>query len=144
MFYNRHGKVVNNVVPNHQSRLPVVEFKSQKAKPLLLKLSRLLIPSERYNLLIGRGGELGLIAIQWDPMGDYQVKMKPNVCELRLAAFRGMRNAQYQSAFKIGRTVLVVELPSARHELERWWYRVPTVSDNPGDRLRKLSSMHQV
>lgn len=144
MFYNRHGKVVHNLLPNHASRLPIVEFKSRKAKPLVLKLSRSLVPGDRYNLLIGRGQEFGLIAIQWDHMGEYAVEMKPQVCKLRLAAYRGMRNAEYQSAFKVGRSVLLVELPRARHELERWWYHVPNVSDNPGDRLRKLAQMHNV
>jgi hypothetical protein len=99
---------------------------------------------ENYDILIGRGSELGLIAIKWSLHGEYLVKIKPQVCEIRLAPFRGMKNVTYQSSFQVGRQVLIVPLPPARHELERWWYKLPDVSDNPGDRLRQLSNMHGV
>lgn len=144
MFYDRSGRLIQNILPNHAERLPQVEVVSRNAKPLMARVSRILVPYETYDIFLGRGAEKDLVAIHWNPHGEYKVKMKPEVCELRLAPIIGIRDENYQSTFKIGRRALVFKLPNARHENERWWGRVPDVSDNPGDLRRNLAKMHRV
>ena len=138
MFYDRDGRVVQNILPNHDDRRPQVELTSRVQQPLLARVSRILVPCQRYNLFIGRGNELGLVAIHWDEKGEYAVRMKPRVCELRLSPIICLKDDTYRSAFKLGRQVLIFRIPDARHELESWWNRLPDVSDNPGDRVRNL------
>lgn len=139
MFYDRDGLLVQNILPNHPDRRPQVELTSRVRQPLLARVSRILVPCQRYNLFIGRGNELGLVAIHWDEKGEYAARMKPLVCELRLSPIICLKDDTYLSSFQLGRRVLIFKLPEARHELEKWWRRLPDVSDNPGDRVRNLA-----
>lgn len=139
MFYDRYGRVVQNILPNHEDRRPQVELTSRVQQPLLARISRILVPCQRYNLFIGRGKENGLVAIHWDEKGEYAARMKTRVCELRLSPIIGLHDDTYRASYKLARQVLIFRIPQAHHELERWWYRLPDVSDNPGDRVRKLS-----
>jgi len=143
MFYARSGNLIQNILPNHRDRLPVCELVSRNSKPIVLRLSRILVPVDRYDLLIGRGKELGYAAILWNEEGEYQVQMNPQICELRLAAVRGIRNEKYRSTFTVGRRILQFRLPDARHEVDKWWYKLPRVQDNPVKLREKLLSTHR-
>lgn len=139
MFYDRDGRVVQNILPNHADRLPQIELTARVGQPILARVSSILVPCQRYNLFIGRGDQLGLVAIHWDPQGEYGARMKPKMCELKLSPIISLKDDTYKPAFKLGRTVLIFRVPESHHEKEQWWRRLPDVSDNPGDRFRNLA-----
>lgn len=144
MFYNRDGVLIQNVLPNTKDRLPRLEISSMKGKPMIIHISRILVPFDRYDIFFGRGEEKDLAALHFNGMGEYAVRMKPQMCELRIAALMGVKDAAYQSTFKVGRRAIVFRLPDARHEVERWWRRLPPVSDNPGTLYRNLAKMSKL
>jgi hypothetical protein len=144
MFYDRQGRLIQNILPNHDDRRPKIEICSRNAKPLIVRISRILVPFDRYDVFLGRGNEKDLVAIHWNEFGEYSVRMRSVLCEIRLAPIIGIKNDTYQSSFQVGRRALIFRLPVSRHERESWWERVPDVSDNPGDLRRNLAKMHRV
>jgi len=95
----------------------------------------------RYNLHVGRGEDFGSIVLDFDPQGQYKFRMNPLVCSTMIAAYVGVINEIYNCQYEIYRNFIRVFLPSKRHEVLRFFRKLPEVQDNPIDIRRRMAGL---
>ena len=136
MYYNKLGN------PNLlRMKRPVIRIKSYRNKPFILRASRILVPMSRYDLYVGRGEDFGSIILDFNPQGHYRFGMNPLVCSTRIAAYVGVVNEIYNCQYEIYRNFIRVFLPSKRHEVLRFFRKLPEVQDNPIDIRRRMAGL---
>jgi len=62
MYYNSLG--------NHQvlrMRRPIIRIRSYKNQTFIMRISRILVSMDRYDLYVGRGDDLGSIILDFNP-----------------------------------------------------------------------------
>ena len=113
-------------------------------KGAYLKVPPTIIKHDRYNLIIGRGNYIRWVGILYDPKGEYKIAMKPRRCIIPIKSHWTRRDAEFEANYEIHEDVLYIELPDGTFERESWWNKLPDVSDNPSDQLRKMGVLQQV
>ena len=142
MFYDKRGLTPHRQMPGYKE--PIIQWDMKRGRSPILRIPPIFIKHERYDLLIGRGAHKGMIGLLYKVDGEYLIKMRPRKCEAVIEAYRHGKDFTREAIYHLSEDILYVNLPDGAREREDWWNRLPDVSDNPTDAIRKIRDMHGV